>query len=358
MTAPQTSSRCDTATVRRALLDWYAVHRRDLPWRAPPGERADPYRVWISEIMCQQTTVPAVKPYFAAFMRRWPTVERLAAADVADVLHAWQGLGYYARARNLHACARAVVERHGGRFPEDAAGLRTLPGVGAYTAAAIAAIAFDRPEMPVDANVARVTARLFALPHPLPAGLPRIAAEAARFADRERPGDLAQAFMDLGAGICTPREPRCMLCPLAAHCAARALGIAASLPAKAARTPRPIRHGVAFWIERDDGAVLLRRRPPKGLLGGLMEIPSTPWRELPWSGREAEAHAPVLCSWRPLAGGVGHTFTHFHLELAVWAGAVATGCNAPGTWVLPDAWGDQALPTLMRKVARLARAGG
>lgn len=348
----------DGVALRRALLGWYDRCRRDIPWRARPGERTDPYRVWLSEIMCQQTTVAAVIPYFEAFTRRWPTVEMLAAADLDEILHAWQGLGYYARARNLHACARAVAREHGARFPDTAEGLRALPGVGAYTAAAVAAMAFGRAELPIDGNVTRVIARLFAITEPLPAGRSRITAAAAGLASSERPGDLAQAFMDLGAGVCVPRKPRCADCPVSGFCRASALGIAPELPVKSAKARRPTRQGIVFWTERADGAVLLRRRPESGLLGGLMEVPSTPWREEAWTACEAEAHAPASCAWRPVAGRVVHGFTHFHLELDVWRGCVPVGCNAPGTWALPGGWASHALPTVMRKVVKLASSSG
>src|SRR5580704_7645564 len=242
-----------------ALLAWYDRHRRQLPWRSPPGERSDPYRVWLSEIMLQQTTVVTVAPYFDRFVARWPTVSSLAAAALDEVLHQWQGLGYYARARNLHACAREVAERHGGRFPDDVAGLRALPGIGDYTAAAIAAIAFDRQEAAVDGNVERVVARLFAVREAMPAAKPRLRALARELVPALRAGDFAQAMMDLGATICAPRRPRCVLCPWRDPCAARESGFAEELPARAEKPERPLRHGIVFWLQRPDGAVLLRR---------------------------------------------------------------------------------------------------
>ncbi|HZT50868.1 MAG TPA: A/G-specific adenine glycosylase, partial [Stellaceae bacterium] len=277
------------ATPADLLLAWYDRHRRVLPWRALPGERPDPYRVWLSEVMLQQTTVPAVMGYFARFLERWPDVAALAAAPLDEVLHAWQGLGYYARARNLHACARAVVARHGGAFPRDEAALRALPGIGDYTAAAIAAIAFDRRAAPVDGNVERVTARLFAIETPLPEAKPELRRLAASLVPERRAGDYAQAAMDLGATLCTPRKPRCVLCPWREECRARALGVAENLPRRRAAAARPVRRGVAFWAVREDGAVLLRRRPEAGLLGGMMEVPSTPWRAAEWSEAEAAA---------------------------------------------------------------------
>ncbi|HEX3537562.1 MAG TPA: A/G-specific adenine glycosylase [Stellaceae bacterium] len=330
-----------------ALLAWYDRHRRDLPWRGMPGERPDPYRVWLSEIMLQQTTVPAVGPYFARFLARWPDVSALAAASLDEVLHQRQGLGYYARARNLHACARAVVERYGGRFPDEIAELRALPGIGDYTASAVAAIAFDRPAAAVDGNVERVMARVYAVPEPLPQAKPRLRQLAAALVPQRRSGDFAQAMMDLGAVICTPRKPRCVLCPWRACCAAAAAGIADDLPARADKPERPLKYGVAFWLSRPDGAVLLRRRPEKGLLGGMIELPSSEWRATPW-GAEAVAEAPAATEWRPLPGTVQHGFTHFRLQLALMAGVVAEPID--GIWARPEQFGEYAFPTLTKKL--------
>jgi A/G-specific adenine glycosylase len=335
------------------ILAWYDRARRDLPWRSPPGARPDPYRVWLSEIMLQQTTTATVAPYYRAFLARWPDVERLAVAPLDDVLHAWQGLGYYARARNLHKCAGVVVADHGGRFPDDEGALLALPGIGPYTAAAIAAIAFDIPATPVDGNVERVIARLFAVDAPLPGAKRRLRDLAAELTPPRRPGDYAQAVMDLGATICTPREPKCGRCPWQGGCAAAVAGIAADLPRRAPRRARPLRRGVAFWARRADGAVLLRRRPEHGLLGGMMEVPSTEWRAEPWPLDDALAQAPVAAAWRLLPGTVRHVFTHFELELGVAAGEAAAGRQekgAEGTWVALDALSGQALPTLMKKV--------
>ena len=268
-----------TTTHASRLLAWYDRHRRTLPWRAPAGRRADPYVVWLSEIMLQQTTVATVGDYFRRFVERWPTIEALAAAPIDEVLSAWAGLGYYARARNLHACALAVAGPHGGRFPTEEAALLALPGIGAYTAAAIRAIAFDQPASAVDGNVERVIARLFAIETPLPDAKTEIKARAARLVPAERAGDYAQAMMDLGATVCTPRNPRCVICPLMANCKARKLGLAEDLPRRAPKALKPTRRGLAFVLARKDGAILLRKRPPKGLLGGMDEVPSSPWRE-------------------------------------------------------------------------------
>lgn len=337
-----------------ALLGWYDRHRRVLPWRAPPGRRAEPYHVWLSEIMLQQTTVATVKSYFDHFVARWPSVEELAAADLDDVLHAWQGLGYYARARNLHKCAQTVARDHGGRFPDTEAGLMSLPGVGPYTAAAIAAIAFDVPTSPVDGNIERVTARLRQITEPLPGGKKAIQAAARDLTPRKRPGDFAQAMMDLGATICSPRAPKCDLCPWQDVCAARAAGVAEDLPARPPKKAKPTRHGVVFWAEDAQGRVLLRRRAERGLLGGMMEVPSTDWRDDPWDANEAVGTAPVAVEDWQTTGEVRHTFTHFHLRLAVVRGTVAGGDGAEGIWVHPRDFGDHALPTLMKKVAKAA----
>ena len=347
-----------------ALLAWYDRHRRSLPWRAPPGERPDPYRVWLSEIMLQQTTVKAVAPYYGRFLQRWPTVEALAASPRAAVLKVWAGLGYYARARNLHACARAVVERHAGRFPDDVATLGALPGIGPYTAAAIAAIAFDRPATPVDGNVERVVARLFAVEAPLPAAKPDIRRLAAVLTPATRPGDFAQGMMDLGAMICTPLRPACALCPWNDACAAYRLGTAETFPRRAPKPEGRLRRGAAFWIERADGAVLVRSRPPRGLLGGMTEVPTSDWVH---SFDEVDAlrvaeslSGERTLAWRRLPGKVTHVFTHFPLELVVYAAAVPAGTRAPpGTrFVRRAALDGEAWPSLMRKVIALAEDRG
>jgi len=337
------------------LLHWYDRHRRSMPWRARPGEAPDPYRVWLSEIMLQQTTVAAVIPYFERFLRRFPTVEALAAAPQADVMEAWAGLGYYARARNLHACAAQVVARGG--FPADLPGLRALPGIGAYTAAAVASIAFGVPVVPVDGNVERVAARVFAIEAPLPGSRAAIAQAAACLggdaAAQARPADFTQALFDLGATLCTPRTPACALCPWRHGCAARQRGLAPDLPRKAPKAARPVRHGAQFWLVDAAGQVLLRRRPPRGLLGGMLELPGTEWRALPWPEAEALAHAPQPAAWRR-AGAARHGFTHFELLLDVYAAEVPA-IHAPGLLRLATALAAEALPTVMRRCIKVVQ---
>ncbi|MEY3081313.1 MAG: A/G-specific adenine glycosylase [Pseudomonadota bacterium] len=333
------------------LLAWYDANARVLPWRARGTAVAEPYRVWLSEIMLQQTTVQAVKAYFEKFVALWPTVEALATAPLDDVLKAWAGLGYYARARNLHACAKDVVSRFGGRFPATEEALRSLPGIGPYTAGAIAAIAFGGRHAAVDGNVERVISRIYAIETPLPLSKPEIRAKAQALVPEQRAGDFAQAMMDLGATICTPRQPNCLICPWTEHCAGRISGLAPTLPRKAPKKAVPTRRGVAFWVAREDGAVLLRRRPEKGLLGGMMEVPSTQWSA---KVTDAEAQAPLAAAWRKLPGKVEHTFTHFHLELTVWlAENVIDGAlrdDGDYRWTKRQDLAGEALPTVMRKV--------
>jgi A/G-specific adenine glycosylase len=339
-------------------LAWYDRHRRRLPWRAAPGVASDPYAVWLSEIMLQQTTVAAVKPYFERFLARWPTVFDLAATPPDEVLTAWAGLGYYSRARNLHRCAQAVVRDHGGVFPDGEAALRDLPGIGGYTAAAMAAIAFGRRAVVVDGNVERVMARFHAVRQPLPAIKPRLKALADAMTPDRRSGDYAQAVMDLGATVCTPKSPACDRCPIAARCLGRAKGIAGSLPRRLAKKPVPTRHGVAFWITRPDGAVLLRRRPDKGLLGGMIEIPSSAWSATP--AENPESDAPIASMrWAHVPGRVKHTFTHFHLALELRTARVSTRTAKAfiGTdvlWAHPREFARLALPNVMKKVVSLA----
>lgn len=336
-----------------ALLAWYDRHRRRLPWRAEAGGRADPYRVWLSEIMLQQTTVAAAGPYFLKFLERFPDVAALAEAPLDDVLRLWAGLGYYARARNLHACAKAVAAR-GGIFPDTEAGLLELPGIGPYTAAAIAAIAFDRRATVVDGNVERVVTRLFAVEEELPRAKPAIRALAEPLTPAERPGDFAQAMMDLGATICTPKRPACSLCPWNDVCEARALGIQESFPRKAAKGARPARFGAAFFVTRPDGAVLLRRRTDKGLLGGMAEFPGSDWTAK-FDREAAMAQAPLTAKWRKRTGSVTHVFSHFSLELQVFAAEVSQDTRAPETCWWSHEADVEALPSVMRKVLALGR---
>jgi A/G-specific adenine glycosylase len=318
-----------------ALLKWYAVDKRRLPWRAEGGAAADPYRVWLSEVMLQQTTVAAVKPYFEAFTARWPTVEALASAADEEVMSAWAGLGYYARARNLLACARAVAAGHGGRFPDDEAALLKLPGIGRYTAAAIAAIALGKRAVVVDGNVERVVSRLFAVEEPLPGARAKLYALAASITPNGHCGDYAQAMMDLGATICTPRSPDCPRCPLASICAARASGTPERFPMKAAKAPRPHRQGTAYWLEHD-GHVLLVRRPSRGLLGGMLALPT-----------DGEG-APAAAEWTE-AGSVDHVFTHFALSMRLLC--ASAGERSEGQWWPIDRLHEAGLPTLFAKLA-------
>jgi len=343
--------RDDAASV---LLDWYDDHARTMPWRIGPldrqaGMQPDPYRVWLSEVMLQQTTVAAVRAYFRRFIDRWPDVRALAGAEDADVMAEWAGLGYYARARNLLKCARSVVDLYGGRFPETHEELMNLPGIGSYTASAIAAIAFDHSETVVDGNVERVMARLFAIDTPLPSAKPALAAKAATMTPVGRPGDYAQAVMDLGATICTPTSPACGICPWAGICTARATGRAAELPKKSPKQAKPLRHGIAYVGQREDGAWLLETRPENGLLGGMLGWPGTDW-----SNNPGEA-PPVAANWHDAGVEVRHTFTHFHLRLAVRIALLPLDCTpVRGRFLTQDAFRPSDLPTVMRKVYDLA----
>lgn len=348
-------------TTAATLLGWYDRHHRALPWRVGPGERLagrrpDPYHVWLSEIMLQQTTVEAVKPYFRAFLERWPTIAELAAAPADDVMKAWAGLGYYSRARNLKKCADLVAGDLGGTFPDTADALRALPGIGPYTAAAIAAIAFDRPEAVVDGNVERVVSRLFAIAAPLPAARNAIRARMQELTPGARPGDFAQAMMDLGASVCTPRRPSCFLCPLSGTCLALRQGDPEHYPVKAARPERPVRSGAAFVAVRRDGAVLLRKRPDKGLLGGMAEVPTSGWAAGK-DGATDTAAAPFAADWRR-AGTASHVFTHFSIELTVYR-ADCAGMRAPDGhwWSSRAALPQEALPTVMKKAIEIAIPG-
>ncbi|MBN8981420.1 MAG: A/G-specific adenine glycosylase [Rhizobiales bacterium] len=336
-----------------SLLAWYDRHRRRLPWRALKGERSDPYRVWLSEIMLQQTTVKAVGPYFEKFIARWPRVEGLGAASLDDVLRMWAGLGYYSRARNLHACAVAVLRDHRGAFPDTEEGLRALPGIGPYTAAAIAAIAFDRRTMPVDGNIERVVSRLFAVEEPLPKAKPRIQELAATLLGPSRAGDSAQALMDLGATICTPKKPACSLCPFSETCVARMRGDQETFPRKAPKKTGALRRGAAFVVTRGY-ELLVRSRPEKGLLGGMTEVPTSDWIA-EQTDKAALKRAPALKTvsrWHRKAGVVTHVFTHFPLELAVYTARVSPRTKPPAgmRWVKIATLKDEALPNVMRKV--------
>ena len=334
------------------LLAWYDRHRRKLPWRPPAGERADPYRVWLSEIMLQQTGVKTVAPYFERFLARWPNVAALGRASQDDVLRMWAGLGYYSRARNLHACAVTVLREHGGVFPDGEEGLRALPGIGPYTAAAIAAIAFDRRTMPVDGNIERVVSRLFAVEAPLPQAKPLIRQLAATLLGASRAGDSAQALMDLGSSICTPKKPACALCPLNDGCAARRRGDQEIFPRKLAKKTGALRRGAAFVVTRGPD-LLVRTRPEKGLLGGMTEVPGSDWLA-GQDDKTALKQAPqwkAVPRWHRKAGIVTHVFTHFPLELVVYTARVAGRMRAPPgmRWVPIATLQDDALPNVMRK---------
>ena len=352
MVAPAAShSRQDARPEAADLLVWYDRHRRALPWRALPGEVPDPYRVWLSEIMLQQTTVTAVKPYFARFLERFPDVASLAAAPEEAVMSAWAGLGYYSRARNLHACARAVAAA-GGTFPDTVEGLRKLPGIGAYTAGAIASIAFDRPAAAVDGNVERVVSRLFAVEQPLPAARPALRSLAETLVPQTRPGDFAQAVMDLGATLCTPKRPACALCPWMLPCRSRREGTQETFPRKVKKEAGALRRGAAFVVQRaGDGAILLRTRPASGLLGAMAEPPTSEWRP-DYDPAQALLDAPLDARWKRLPGIVRHVFTHFPLELTVFMARVAADMPAPEgmRFTAPAGLGEEPLPGAMKKV--------
>lgn len=340
----------------RKLLAWYDRERRDLAWRAAPGETADPYHVWLSEIMLQQTTVTAVTPYFEKFLRLWPDLTSLAAASRDEVLTGWAGLGYYSRARNLHACANVLVEDYGGQFPRTEKELLKLPGVGAYTAAAIAAIAFNERAAVVDGNVERVMTRQFALETPLPKVKAEVKALIETLVPKARPGDFAQSTMDLGATICTPRSPDCKRCPWTKSCKARASSDVTRFPVRAPKKERPIRRGIVFWVETSAGEVLIEQRPETGLLAAMWQFPTDTWTES--SARSAfarkaqEKSAPFRADWSRVPGLVTHTFTHFHLELAVYRTHVKRRTNPErGQFVSQGELKNYALPSLMQKVA-------
>ncbi|MDO3434497.1 A/G-specific adenine glycosylase [Rhizobium sp. CBN3] len=340
------------------LLDWYDRHHRDLPWRVSPGMaargvRPDPYRVWLSEVMLQQTTVQAVKPYFEKFLERWPEVTDLAAAENDAVMAAWAGLGYYARARNLKKCAEAVAREYGGVFPDTEEGLKSLPGIGDYTAAAVAAIAFNRQAAVMDGNVERVISRLYAIEAPLPAAKPLMKAKVALLTPSGRPGDFAQAMMDLGATICTPKRPACSLCPFRDACQALKLSDPELFPVKAAKKEKPVRHGAAFIAVTGEGEILLRRRAESGLLGGMTEVPTTTWTAR-LDGETSVTAAPFAAAWQA-SGTVTHVFTHFELRLAIWRAAVPSPVDTNDGWWEPVTNLEaQALPTVMKKAIAAA----
>ncbi|MBX4976230.1 A/G-specific adenine glycosylase [Rhizobium lentis] len=340
------------------LLDWYDRHHRDLPWRVSPGMaargvRADPYRVWLSEVMLQQTTVQAVKPYFEKFLRRWPDVTDLAAAENDEVMAAWAGLGYYARARNLKKCAEAVAREHGGVFPDTEEGLKSLPGIGDYTAAAVAAIAFNRQAAVMDGNVERVISRLYAIEAPLPGAKPLMKEKVALLTPPGRPGDFAQAMMDLGATICTPKRPACSLCPFRDACQALKMSDPELFPVKAAKKEKPVRRGAAFIAVTAEGEILLRRRADSGLLGGMTEVPTTAWTAR-LDGETSAAAAPFAAAWQA-SGTVTHIFTHFELRLSIWRTAIADKVSTNDGWWEPVTNLEaQALPTVMKKAIAAA----
>jgi len=348
-----TLSPTSTAPHATRLLSWYDRHHRELPWRVSPsaakaGKRADPYHIWLSEVMLQQTTVQAVKPYFAKFLDRWPKVTDLAAAPSDDVMAAWAGLGYYARARNLKKCAEAVARDHDGIFPNTEDGLRALPGIGDYTSAAVAAIAFNRQSAVMDGNVERVISRLFAIDAPLPGSKPLMKQKVRELTPSDRPGDFAQAMMDLGATICTPKRPACALCPFRDDCLALSEHDPERFPVKAKKKDKPVRVGAAFVAVTDEGTILLRRRVETGLLGGMTEVPTTAWTARIDGGTGSE-HAPFDADWQP-CGVITHVFTHFELRLSVYRSRIATADAPAGWWVAVEELDEQALPTVMKKV--------
>ena len=334
----------------KKLLDWYQIQHRKLPWRALPGNLADPYGVWLSEIMLQQTGVKTVIPYYRSFLVKWPSVGDLAKTSLDQVLHAWQGLGYYARARNLHKSAQIIATEFDSVIPNTEEGLLRLPGIGPYTAAAIAAIAFGRKTTPVDGNIERVISRLFAIDELLPAAKPRLFELAQDLTPDKRAGDHAQALMDLGATVCLPRNPHCDRCPLNSDCRGLTEGIAEVLPRRKTKQQIPTRYGAVFCLLDNEGRILLRRRPEKGLLGGMMEVPSTPWRDKRWHLNKIIHHAPIETQWRKNSKNVIHTFTHFRLELTVMTGSGWRAALANEVWQPIGALGNLALPTVMKKI--------
>lgn len=336
----------------KALLRWYDNEGRVLPWRARGEQTINPYHVWLSEIMLQQTTVVTVIPYFLSFIQRWPTFQQLAEASLDDILHAWQGLGYYARARNLHLCAKKIALDYTGKLPISSDELIKLPGIGPYTAKAIAAIAFNEHVLPVDGNIARILSRIYAISTPLPNGMPEIQSAATAFTPQTRPGDFAQAMMDLGATVCIPRTPSCEKCPFQPTCKAHSLGIAAELPLKNKKKTRPQKYAVAYILKREDGGILLRKRPDKGLLGGMMGVPTSEWQVKKMEGKDIGRDAPFITHWKSLKSPIHHSFTHFDLEVEPYYASICTkeAKILEGEWVLPHQLNLYALPKLFKKI--------
>ena len=341
----------DIQAFQKALLTWYATHRRDLPWRLT---HSNPYYTWVSEIMLQQTTVPTVIPYFQKFIEKWPAIENLARATLDEVLHAWQGLGYYSRARNLHKCAQEIVSNFGGKFPENEKILKTLPGIGDYTAAAICTIALNKPAIVMDGNIDRILSRLFLVKEELPKSKPILKKHAQKIMSHKNPGDYAQALMDLGSSVCTPTKPLCSTCPIKPHCKAWDKA-PETYPKKQPKKSKPQKHATLFWVEDEQGRVLIEKRPNKGLLGGLMGFPTSPWIEERTSSKDLN-FSPIKTTWDPLDQQVTHTFTHFHLTFLVMKGTITKPMD--GTWVHPTDLHQHAFPTLMRKVIRLMENQG
>lgn len=336
----------------KALLKWYDDEGRTLPWRAKNKQVINPYHVWLSEIMLQQTTVITVIPYFLSFIQRWPTFQALSQASLDDILHAWQGLGYYARARNLHRCAQKITSDYHGTLPTTSEELIKLPGIGPYTAKAIAAIAFNQDVLPIDGNIARILSRLYGISSPLPAGMTEIQNVAVIFTPQIRPGDFAQAMMDLGATICIPRTPLCEKCPFQTGCKAHALGIAAELPVKIKKRARPQKYAVAYILKRKDGAILLRKRPEKGLLGGMMGVPTSEWRLNRLESHLLNVEAPLEMEWECLEEIIHHSFTHFDLEVDLYYGNISPqeASSLEGDWIFLDQLKLYALPKLFKKI--------
>lgn len=344
--------------LQKSLLDWFSKHQRVMPWRAVKGRLPNPYHVWLSEIMLQQTTVVTVGPYFMKFVKKWPTVKHLARADLDEVLAAWAGLGYYARARNLHKCAVMVAEKLDGRFPDTVDGLLELPGIGPYTAAAIASIAFNRPAVAVDGNVERVVSRFFAIEEPLPLSKEEIKAKAAQLAEgNPAPGDFTQAFMELGATVCTPRKPKCPSCPWNKSCAARAQGIAEELPRKLAKKAKPVRYGRVYWIVNGKGEFLIHKRAGQGLYEGMYQLPTTDWLA-DKKAAGALSHPVEDKGLERLGAEVRHSLTHFDLVLEIWQGKnTKKGTLDSALFICPESLDNYGLPTLMKKAIHLCMNG-